>query len=225
MPYRQMTFKRNHSYMAEIIYVLTNEAMPGLVKIGRTADEVSIRVAQLSSQTSVPLPFECYFAAEVKDCVKLEKVLHQLFSENRVNPKREFFRVEPERIILAISIGEFTEVTPGISRVDKDEQEALEKVKARRPRIKLDALGIKPGDTLIFSRDEAITAIVAPEGKVIYQGETLSPSAAALKALHSLGYKTPSASGSDYWMFDSELLDERRKRLEAKQFEETAEDV
>ncbi|CAM4136905.1 GIY-YIG nuclease family protein [Roseateles saccharophilus] len=210
--------------MAEIVYVLTNEAMPGLVKIGRTSDDVSTRVANLSAATGVPLPFECYFAAEVKDCAKLEKVLHQLFSENRVNPRREFFKVEPERVILAISIGDFTEITPGDSTVDKEEQEALEKIKARRPKIKLDAIGIKVGDTLTFSRDENITATVAAGGKIIFKGETLSPSAAALKVLHSLGYKTPSASGSEYWMFDGELLDERRKRLEAKQFEETATD-
>lgn len=207
--------------MAEIIYVLTNEAMPGLVKIGRTTDDISTRVASLSATTAVPLPFECYFAAEVKDCAKLEKILHQLFSENRVNPKREFFRVEPERVILAISIGDATEVTPGISTVDKEEQEALEKIKARRPRIKLDALGIKPGDTLTFSRDESITCTVMEGGKVLYQDEVTSPSAAALKVLHSLGYKTPSASGSEHWIFDGELLDERRKRLEAKQFEES----
>ena len=156
----------------------------------------------------------------LKDCAKLEKILHQLFSENRINPKREFFKVEPERVILAISIGDFTEITPGASTLDKDEQEALEKVKARRPKIKLDALGIKPGDTLTFSRDEAITCTVLEGGKVLYLEEPTSPSAAALKVLHSLGYKTPAASGSEYWMYDGELLDERRKRLEVKQFEE-----
>jgi len=42
-----------------------------------------------------------------------------------------------------------------------------------------------------------------------------------LKALHSLGYKTPSASGSDDWKFDGELLDERRKRIEVEQFDDT----
>lgn len=209
--------------MADMIYILTNEAMPGLVKIGFTNDDVGARIASLSSATGVPLPFECYFAAEVKDCARLERILHQLFSENRVNPKREFFKVEPERVVLAISIGEFKEVTPGASKVDKDEQDALEKVKARRPRINLYALGIKPGDALTFSRDESITAIVGEEGKVQYEGELLSPSAAALKALHKLGYTTPAASGSEYWIFDGELLDERRKRLEAKQFDQAPE--
>lgn len=210
--------------MPEIIYVLTNEAMPGIVKIGMTTDDVSVRIAALSSATGVPLPFECYFAAEVRNCGKLEKILHQLFSENRINPKREFFKIEPERVMLAISIGEFTEVTPGLSDVDKEEQEALEKIKARRPRIRLEALGIKAGDVVTFSRDESITATVVDGGRIIYNSEVLSLSAAALKVLQSLGYKTPSASGSEYWMFDGELLDERRKRMESQQFDESVSD-
>jgi len=168
------------------------------------------------------LPFECYFAAEVQDCAKLEKKLHQLFSESRVNPKREFFKAEPEKVVLAISIGEFKEITPGVVGIDKDEQQALEKAKARRPRIKLEALGINPGDVLSCSRDESITATVVEGGKVNFNGEILSLSAAALKALHNLGYKTIAASGSEYWMFDGETLDERRNRMEAEQFDEAS---
>lgn len=206
--------------MAEIIYVLVNEVMPGLVKIGRTTDSVESRVAQLSSHSGVPLPFECYFAAEVKDAVRIEKTLHQLFSEQRVNPKREFFRVDPEKIVLAVGIGEFKEILPGTPDIDKEEQDALEKSKARRPRLRLEAIGIKPGDTLYFSRDEAKTALVVDGGKVEFGGELLSLSAAALKILSSMGYRTPAARGSDYWMFDGELLDERRRRMEAEHFEE-----
>ena len=206
--------------MPEIVYLLTNEAMPGLVKIGMTTDSVEARMAALS-HTGIPLPFECYFAAQVKNSGKLEKTLHQLFAETRINPKREFFRVDPEKVVLAISIGEFTEVTPGTISVDVDEQQALAKAKARRPRIKLDAIGIKPGDILLFSRDESITCTVVDGGKVQYQGEEVSISAAALSVLHSLGYKTPAASGSEHWMFDGELLDERRRRMEAEQFNES----
>lgn len=208
--------------MADIIYVLINESMPGLVKIGLTTDSVESRITQLSAHSGVPLPFECYFAAEVKDCAKLEKTLHQLFSEARVNPKREFFKIDPEKVVLAISIGEFKEITPGIAQIDVEEQAALEKVKARRPRLKLDALGINSGDILTLSRDESITATVVDDGKVNFQGEVLSLSAAALKALHGLGYSTPAASGPGYWMFDGELLDERRRNMEAKQFDEVS---
>jgi len=41
--------------MPEVIYVLTNEAMPGLIKIGITSGDVSERVKQLDT-TSIPLP-------------------------------------------------------------------------------------------------------------------------------------------------------------------------
>ena len=206
------------SNMAEIVYVLTNEAMPDLVKIGLTTDSVEARLASLT-HTGIPLPFECYFAAEVKDCAKLEKTLHQLFSESRINPKREFFKVDPEKVVLAISIGEFKEITPGATVVDNEEQQALEKAKARRPRINLEALGIKPGDVLTLSRDESITSTVVEGGKVNFQGKEQSLSAAALCALQSLGYSTPAASGSEYWMWNGELLDERRRRMEAEQFD------
>lgn len=206
--------------MPNIIYVLVNEAMPGLVKIGLTTDSVESRIGQLSANSGVPLPFECYFAAEVKDCAKLEKILHQIFSEGRVNPRREFFKIDPEKVVLAISIGDFKEITPGVAQIDLEEQAALEKAKSRRPRLKLDALGIKAGDVLVLSRGENITATVVDDGKVNFQGEVMSLSAAALKALRGLGYSMPTASGPGYWMFDGELLDERRRNMEAKQFED-----
>ena len=205
--------------MAEIIYLLTNEAMPTLVKIGRTSDSVEVRMAALSSASGIPLPFECHFAAVVKDCAKLEKTLHQLFADVRTNAKREFFKVDPEKVVLAISIGDFTEITPGVVTEDPDEKQALQKAKARRPKIRLDALGIFPGALLTFSRDENLTATVVEGGKILYQGEVLSLSAAALMILHALGYKTSSASGSEYWMFDGEILDERRRNKEAMQFD------
>lgn len=204
--------------MANIVYILTNEAMPGIVKVGFTTGDIENRITQLSAATGVPLPFECYFAAEVGDCAKIEKILHQLFSEKRINPKREFFKVEPEKVVLAISIGDFTEVTPGASSLDSEEKAALDEAKARRPRLKLASIGIKNGDILALSRDEKITATVVDGGKVDFRGEILSLSAAAVKALQSLGYKTMAASGSEYWVFAGELLDERRQRIEEQHF-------
>ena len=212
--------------MPKIIYVLKNEAMPGLVKIGLTTDSVESRIYNLSSNSGVALPFECHFAAEVPDTFdlgKLEKTLHQLFAEHRINPKREFFKVEPEKVVLALSIGGFKEVTPGKADIDPVEVLAMEKAKEqRRSRINLSALGINIGDTLVLSRDEEVTATVMPAGKVSYKGEILSLSAAALKALQEMGYKSTAVSGSDYWMFEGELLDERRVRLESMQFEQAS---
>jgi hypothetical protein len=45
--------------VGEIVYVLTNAAMPGLTKIGKTTQEdVKSRLSQLYT-TGVPVPFEC----------------------------------------------------------------------------------------------------------------------------------------------------------------------
>jgi hypothetical protein len=118
--------------------------------------------------------------------------LHQLFGESRVNPKREFFQVDPEKVVLALSIGNFKEVTPGVAIADQEEQHALDKAKSRRPRIKLDALGIKPGAVLTFSRDEATTGTVVEGSKVLYQQEVLSLSAAAVKVLTAWATRLPS---------------------------------
>ena len=41
-----------------IVYVLTNPAMPGIVKIGKTHASLGSRLSQLYS-TGVPVPFEC----------------------------------------------------------------------------------------------------------------------------------------------------------------------
>ncbi|WP_179401207.1 GIY-YIG nuclease family protein [Burkholderia guangdongensis] len=205
--------------MAQIIYVLTNEAMPNIVKIGMTnGDSVESRISQLSLATGVPLPFECYFAAEVEDCSKLEKALHQLFADTRINPRREFFKIDPEKVVLAISIGNFREVTPGYTDIDSEELQALDKAKARRSKFNLDAVGVKPGAELTLSRDEAITCTVVDSGRVSYKGEVMSLSAAALKALQSKGYTTPAASGPGYWMYEGETLGERRRRMEEEQY-------
>ena len=45
-----------------IVYVLTNPAIPGMVKIGKTSRGMNARLNELYS-TGVPLPFECAYAA------------------------------------------------------------------------------------------------------------------------------------------------------------------
>jgi len=75
------------------VYLATNEAMPGLVKIG-IAKDVEARMEQLSSATGVPQKFDCEFSCEVQDPAMVEYCLHQWFDYFRDNPKKEFFRVD-----------------------------------------------------------------------------------------------------------------------------------
>jgi hypothetical protein len=47
---------------------LTNSSMPGLVKIRITESNVEDRIKGLDT-TSVPVPFECFYAAQITDAV------------------------------------------------------------------------------------------------------------------------------------------------------------
>ncbi len=84
--------------MADIVYILTNETMPGLVKIGFTTNDLAKRIKELYS-TGVPLPFELFYACEVQDGASVERKLHDAFDDHRVSQNREFFRIAPERVI------------------------------------------------------------------------------------------------------------------------------
>ena len=93
------------------VYVLTNPAMPNMVKIGKTTRNVALSLSDLYS-TGVPLPFECEYAAKVKDVDKTEKAFHTAFSPNRVNPKREFLNIDPEQAIAVLELMAIEDVTP-----------------------------------------------------------------------------------------------------------------
>ena len=70
--------------MEGTVYVLTNPAMPNMVKIGKTTRDVELRLADLYS-TGVPLPFECEYAAKVNNVDKTEKDLKAVFPKELWN--------------------------------------------------------------------------------------------------------------------------------------------
>jgi hypothetical protein len=197
-----------------ILYVLTNPVMPGLVKIGLTTQTVEERIRELSSATGVPVRFECYFAAEVPSMAEKEHRLHQIFLEVRVNPNREFFRIDPERAVLAIKMGDWKEVTPGKLDVAPAEEKAFEKAdeieSERLSRFSFDAVHIPVGATLQFTRDESLTATVEPHNKLKFEGQITSISDAAIKALKKKGKTYQTAQGPMYWLYNGKTLNEIR---------------
>ena len=209
--------------MAEIVYVLTNEFMPGLVKIGMTQREsVQARIDELSRHSGVPVAFTCHYAAALPDgttATEVEKILHQLFGEHRVNQRKEFFKMPAEKVVLALKLARAKEVTLGLQPpVDKDEALAVEKALSRR-RLNMQAIGVPIGAELRFSRDSDLTAIVQPNNQILFEGELTSLSASAVKIFQQQGSQTTSVPGAEYWMYEGETLDERRQRIESEQFE------
>jgi hypothetical protein len=87
---------------AGFVYILTNPAMPGMVKIGFSESQTSIRAVELSRPTGVPMEFELVYDELVSNCRAVERTLHRRFAAHRVNQKREFFRVPVRQVISAL---------------------------------------------------------------------------------------------------------------------------
>ena len=208
--------------MTEIVYVLTNEAMPGLVKIGCTQSDLAARVRSLF-QTGVPLPFEVFYACEVSDCRFVEKQLHDAFGDHRVSKSREFFRIAPERVKAALLIGAKSEIKIGEEIFENlpDTTETASEVKAeveaakRRGKFKFSMIGIKPGTELQLERDKTIICRTVDENnQVEYLGEVLSLSRAAVRAVNSIGLEWDAVSGPWAWTYQGKRLDDMRRDIE-----------
>lgn len=94
---------------AQYIYILTNEYMPGLVKIGFTKNKPSERVKQINSATGVVDDFDVVFQYPCFNAHALEQEIHVYLEENgfRINKKKEFFNISVEQAVSVVErIGE-----------------------------------------------------------------------------------------------------------------------
>jgi hypothetical protein len=188
--------------MLGFVYILTNEAMPGLIKIGMTdQDDVESRIRGLDT-TGVALPFQCYYAAKVEDNRKVERALHTAFGDFRIRPNREFFRLDPYKVKAILEVLELEDVTPRIEIVESPEDiQALRNANIKAGRFKFSTASIPVGSTLNFVKDLSITATVIEDTWVEYQGQRHSLTTAALEALIQCGYNWSSVQGPEYWLF------------------------
>lgn len=201
--------------MVEIVYILTNPAIPDLIKIGRTTN-LEDRIRSLSSHTGVPIPFECHFACEVDDGLSVEKRIHFGFGDHRVNPKREFFRINPERVKVILEGWSLKDVTPTTDIVeDDDDVETLKKVRSRKPVFRFSMVEIPIGSELQFIRDETITCLVKGDREIEFDGSVTSLNQVTLQLLNNqFGKEWSSVRGPDFWLYEDETLTERRMRME-----------
>jgi len=189
------------------VYVLTNPAMQGLVKIGKTTRDVSLRLADLYT-TGVPLPFECEYAAKVKDVDETEKAFHEAFEPSRINTKREFFEIKPSQAIAVLRLMAIEDVTPTVqdeaNKVDIEGTASAEYYKRkRRPTFNFFMMGLKEGDVLKFSRNDE-TCTVLNGRQVSYQGEAWFLSNLTNKLLD----RTGPMHGAPYWFFNGKNLND-----------------
>ncbi|GHT85322.1 hypothetical protein FACS1894137_09460 [Spirochaetia bacterium] len=165
-----------------IVYLLSNPAMPEIIKIGfTTRDNLDDRLQELFT-TSVPVPFECEYACKVNDCKSVEDALHIAFGPHRIHPKREFFKIEPDQAIAILELLKVADVTSNVteeinkttSLIDKEAGENLKR--QRRPPLNFQEMGIPVGSKLVFlyNDDKTIESTVISEKKVEFNGNEYS---------------------------------------------------
>jgi len=198
-----------------IVYILINQSMPDTIKIGIT-DNLERRIRELDN-TSAPLPFECYYAVEVKDASKIEKKIHEGLDDKRIRQNREFFNASPEQ---AKSILEIAEVMGGKNVTPKNDivetpqdKEALDRSRKVRKRFNFAMINIPPKTILEFAKDNTITCEVFDETQIKFRDKITSLSDAAFIILTEMGYDWTAVQGPRWWLYNgkslSDLRDER----------------
>ena len=188
-----------------VVYILTNPAMPGLVKIGKTSRAAEVRMDQLYS-TGVPVPFNCLIAVEVEDRHAVEKALHMAFNPQRVNPSREFFEIDGVQAKAVLEQMGTNDVTPVVNsdnkNIDQESREAGERLsRSRRPNFNFEEMGIPKGAILqAVHSDHTVT--VVNEKAVEFEGEVMSLTEAAKRSLN-VDYAPATAT---CWQYEGKKL-------------------
>ena len=97
---------RDPAYLvAGFLYVLANPSMPGLLKVGRTDRDPSVRSTELSGATGIPSPFLVVHHQAVSDSHAAEKWAHAELDARglRTARNREFFRAPLDTVVEVVS--------------------------------------------------------------------------------------------------------------------------
>lgn len=197
------------------VYILKNKWMQGIVKIGKTSN-IRKRMVDLY-KTPVPETFTAEHVSKVRieKMDDTEKALHAVFSEGRVNPKREFFLWDDDKADKAIKVLKLVEVQDVTDKVNgemrsslpADEAAAMENSeelirRARRPNLDFHLLRINDGERLYWKDNQAIFVTVCSERKVIFNGKKCYLTTATKEIL---GTTAPIAP-APYWLYEGRCL-------------------
>ena len=221
--------------MKNIVYAFTNAAMPGLIKIGVTndIDKHLADLSDLSSPTSVPLPFECEYAAEVEDGLKVGKKIQQILDKERVVPNRDFFNMKAHCIVAmleflhdskktVIDITDIIDIKLHDITVSKSKHTfgktgAVKGCRSRSSNFSFPLVGIRAGEELVYKYDATKICKVVDDRHVAYGGKKdYTLSGLAGKFLQEQGKNIGrGVNGTLYFQYNNELLNVRRLWMEA----------
>lgn len=86
----------------QYIYILSNETIPNLLKIGFTSENPESRARKISKPTGVAGDFKLEFVFPCFNAHNLEKEIHIFLSSKRYKRNKEFFSITLEEAIKVV---------------------------------------------------------------------------------------------------------------------------
>ena len=191
--------------MARGVIYITTTSVTGLIKIGKTrTDQFENRMTILEQNGYWNVNgLHRFYAVEVNDYDEKEKLIHTVFSKSQVSTS-ELFALDKELVKEMLESFGGKQIYP---KPVKTQNTQPKKEKAQR--LTFGMLNIPSGAVLEFSKDRSLTCkVIDAVNKVNYRGTEYTLSALAMKLL-----KISSAQGGAYFMYNGELLTDRRKRM------------
>ncbi len=182
--------------------------MPGLIKIGKTEQNADVRMSQLYT-SGVPVPFKCVIAVKTElPAAKVERALHRAFHPQRLNPRREFFQIEPDQVVAVISLlGE--DVTNQVNASDDEltdsDRAAGERAekRLRRPTFDFEQMKIPVGSVLQFANSDNETEVEVVDGRKVKMGDDVVYMSEATRRALEVEY---AVGPLPYWTYEGRLL-------------------
>ncbi len=196
--------------MKGYVYILTNPCFKeNWVKIGQT-DNLERRIMELSQATGIPLPFEMYAVLKTTKYKQAETMIHRLVGklapDKRINPKREFFNIEPEDAVSIMKdIAELLEDAEIIyNEKHTIETTQTQKQQGKKSKIKtFYSMGLKDGDIIEFTVDPQYKATVSGERTVMFENKEYFLTPLAYLLLKRIGQDIQIGSGFEVFRFDN----------------------
>lgn len=116
------------------------------------------------------------------------KALHTAFGMTRINPNREFFKLDPANVIAVLKLLLVDDITQQFEEKlesdvpAEDKQSAQDFKRSMRPHMNFHELGI-PNGSILFSKNGIYQCEVVAEKRVRFEGKELSLTAATRKIL------------------------------------------
>ena len=142
------------------------------------------------------------------DLNKVEKAFHNAFGPYRVNPRREFFSIEPEQAIGLLNLMKLKDMTPEMQReaeqVDTEAKASADKIKrTRRPSLNFLEMGLPEGARLDFVNGDHFCNVLNGR-QVEHEGTCWALSYLTNKLLDHEG----PIRGTAYWSYQGKPLTE-----------------